>query len=120
MAPYTSLANVLIRDGNLQQAQYYLERAVSQAIPKDRRLADVHNLLGNLMANQGHTEPAVILYLQSLKINPNLATAHFGLGQLLAMQGKKADAIAHFQKVTETGDVALSRAAAAAIRRLRQ
>jgi tetratricopeptide (TPR) repeat protein len=72
------------------------------------------------MANQGRTEQAVIHYLESLKINPNLAPAHFGLGQLLATQGRNADAIAHFQKATETGDVALSRAARAAIRRLRQ
>jgi tetratricopeptide (TPR) repeat protein len=120
MAPYTQFANVLIRDGNLQQAQYYLETAIAQAIPKDPALADVHNVLGNLMANQGHTERAVIHYLESLKINPNLASAHFGLGQLLATQGKKADAIAHFQKATETGDVTLSRAARAEIRRLRQ
>jgi len=120
MVPYTNVANALIRDGNLQQAQYYLERAIAQAIPKDPALADVHNVLGNLMANQGHTERAVIHYLESLKINPNLAPAHFGLGQLLEMQGKKADAIVHFRKVTETGDVALSRAATAAIRRLRQ
>jgi len=120
MVPYTNVANALIRDGNLQQAQYYLERAIAQAIPKDPALADVHNMLGNLMANQGHTERAVIHYLESLKINPNLAPAHFGLGQLLEMQGKKADAIVHFRKVTETGDVALSRAATAAIRRLRQ
>jgi protein O-GlcNAc transferase len=120
IVPYTKVANALIRDGNLQQAQYYLERAIAQAIPKDPALADVHNVLGNLMANQGHTEQAVIHYLESLKINPNLAPAHFGLGQLLEMQGKKADAIVHFRKVTETGDVALSRAAAAAIRRPRQ
>jgi tetratricopeptide (TPR) repeat protein len=86
IVPYTKVANALFRDGNLQQAQYYLERAIAQAIPKD----------------------------------PNLAAAHFGLGQLLEMQGKKADAIVHYRKVTETGDVALSRAAAAAIRRLRQ
>jgi tetratricopeptide (TPR) repeat protein len=120
MPSYTHLANVLIRDGNLQQAQYYLERAITQAIAKDPALADVHNVLANLLANQGHTEPARIHYLESLTINPNLAPAHFGLGQLLATQGKKADAIAHFQKVSETGDAALSRAAAAAIRRLKE
>jgi predicted CXXCH cytochrome family protein len=118
--PYTQRANLFIRAGNLQQAQYYLERAMTQAIPKDPALADVHNVLANLLANQGHTERALIHYLESLTINPSLAPAHFGLGQLLATQGKKADAIAHFQKVTEIGDAALSRAAAAAIRRLRQ
>jgi protein O-GlcNAc transferase len=120
IAPYTSLANILIREGNLQLAQYYLERAVAQAIPKDPGLADVHNLLGNVLANQGHTEQAVIHYSESLKINPNLATAHFGLGELLSMQGKKVQAIVEFQKAAETGDVAVSRAALAAIRRLRE
>jgi hypothetical protein len=36
------------------------------------------------------------------------------------MQGRKAQAIVEFQKAAETGDVAVSRAALAAIRKLRE
>ena len=37
-------------------------------------------------------------YQTAIRINPNLAQAHFNLGLIFKQQGKKSDAIAQFQK----------------------
>ena len=71
------------------------------------------------MAARGQTEPARVHYLEALRMDPNLAPAQFGLGSVLASQGRTAEAIVQFQQVAETGDIGLRRAALAAIQELR-
>ena len=77
--PYTNLANLLVGRGNLERAQYYLERAIAQSHPTDPGLANVRSLLGDIMTMRGQTERALVEYQEALKINPNLAPAQAGL-----------------------------------------
>jgi predicted CXXCH cytochrome family protein len=77
--PYTNLANVLVGRGNPERAQYYLERAIAQADPRDPGLANVRSLLGDVMTMRGQTDRALVQYQEALRINPNLAPAQAGL-----------------------------------------
>jgi predicted CXXCH cytochrome family protein len=118
--PYTNLASVLVGRGDLERAQYYLERAVAQALPMNPALANARSLLGDVMTMRGQRERALVHYQEALRIDPNLAPARFGLGSVLASLGRNAEAIVQFQKVAETGDIDFRRAALAAMQKLRQ
>ena len=59
--------------------------------------AEVHNNLGNSLAETGRLDEAIEHYLITLKQNPEHADAHNNLGIALAMKGKLDEAIEQFQ-----------------------
>ena len=68
-----------------------------QALAHDPNLADAHNNLGIILAQEGQAAAAVQSYRQALRINPRHADAHNNLGIALLGQGQTADAIACFR-----------------------
>ena len=48
--------------------------------------------------NEGHLEEAVNHYRQALRIEPEFAEAHEGLGQALNQSGKREEAIQHYEQ----------------------
>ena len=50
------------------------------------------------MSDQGKLEDAIASYQTAIRINPNLAEAHYNLGLVFKKQDRKLDAIAQFQK----------------------
>jgi tetratricopeptide (TPR) repeat protein len=59
-------------------------------------LAEVHNNLGGLLAQQGKLDLAVARFQQALALRPNYAKAYNNLGNVLLRQGKLDEAAARF------------------------
>ncbi|MCH6545244.1 MAG: tetratricopeptide repeat protein [Deltaproteobacteria bacterium] len=57
-----------------------------------------HFFLATALANKGHLEEAVNHYQQALRIEPEFAEAHEGLGQALNQSGKREEAIQHYEQ----------------------
>jgi tetratricopeptide (TPR) repeat protein len=118
-AAHTNLANLLMRRQDFSTAQYHLERAIRQRL-QDQAVADARNVLGDLMGMQGQLERAASQYREALQIDPNLTAAHFSLGSILAIQGKKTEALSHLQKAADSPDASLRAAALETIRELQK
>ena len=67
---------------------------------KAERLAperyEVHNNLGNLLANLGRPEEALAEYREAVRLNPELPSLHDGLGSVLAGLGRFSEAMNEF------------------------
>jgi tetratricopeptide (TPR) repeat protein len=53
----------------------------------------VWQLLGDVRLNLGKAQEAVAAYQNALKLAPNVAEAHFGLGNALAAAGRRDEAV---------------------------
>ena len=118
VAPQLNLARLLMSRGDLRLAQFYFERAIRQAAPLDPIALESHLALANLLETQGGLERAVSHYREVLKIEAGSAKAHFGLGSILVMQGKRTEALKHFQLAAASADPRIRAAALDAIRAL--
>ncbi len=54
--------------------------------------------MGVAFGRQGKYDEAANHYSEALKLNPNIACAHFNLGNIFAMSGQFEEASAHFQE----------------------
>ena len=52
-----------------------------------------YNIAVNLVVQQAAAEQAIVQYLEAVRLKPDFAVAHHGLGVLLARKGKTAEAI---------------------------
>ncbi|HUB67069.1 MAG TPA: tetratricopeptide repeat protein [Candidatus Methylacidiphilales bacterium] len=60
-----------------------------------------HNNLGNIFAEQGQIDDAMVEYQKALDLNPNYPDAQNDLGAELLQKGRMDEAIAHFRKALE-------------------
>src|SRR5208282_4766444 len=77
---------------------------LKNSINLDSKLAEAHLQLGNLYSDQGKYAEAVPEYLLALELNPDLADAHYRLGQAYVRTGQKDLAqkqLEIYQKVRE-------------------
>jgi tetratricopeptide (TPR) repeat protein len=56
------------------------------------------NNLGLARFDEGHTEEAMVMYREALRINPADVEAHINLGNALSRQGRLAEAIARYRE----------------------
>ncbi len=68
------------------------EQALAKAASLDSDIAEVHNVLGGLLASRGDTQTAEIEWQKALIINPDSPDALANLGQLLGLRGKFTEA----------------------------
>jgi tetratricopeptide (TPR) repeat protein len=98
-----------------------------QALPAPEASAGAAARITRLLAEARELKDAKRLpeaeakYRAALALDPQCSGAHFGLGFVLSTQGRKAEAIAAFEKVLETAsDPVMIRETRAALERLRR
>ena len=74
-----------------------VETLLKKAIALDESLPEVHVQLGNLYADRHEYAKSIPLYLRALELNPNLADAHYRLGQDYVHTGQKDMAQKEFE-----------------------
>ena len=98
-AARTNLGVVHYQQGNMSQAATEFEAALSLN-PND---AQSLYLLGAVRIQNGQYADAEKLLNQAKAAQPDLAEVHYGLGALYKLQGRKAEAIAAFEKFLSLG-----------------
>lgn len=82
-----------------------IQSLLKTAVLLDPAYADAYLQLGILYANGGNYQEAISNYQKSLKINPNVASLHYRLGQALARTGDAARAkeeFGEFERLRQT------------------
>jgi Tfp pilus assembly protein PilF len=90
-AQYLYAANLRRADEVLNQTENSgtIESLLKTAIALDPKLADAHTQLGILYARRGEYDRAAAEFEQTIKLDPDQATAHYHLGQALIHLGQK-------------------------------
>ena len=107
-------ALALVRADRFDDAQQEAEMAVRA----DAGLVETHELLGGLHARKKELREAAREYAAAVALKPDLARAQFRLGTVLASQGDKEGAAAHFREAAKGNDAAIARQAEQALRDL--
>ena len=81
------------QSANLDEVESHLEKATAL----DSGFADAHLQLGILYAGQHKYAEAIEQYRDAIRLQPNLADAHYRLGQALVRAGDKARAQVEFE-----------------------
>jgi tetratricopeptide (TPR) repeat protein len=84
----------------------------------DPGLVEAHELLGGLHARKKELPEAAREYAAAVALRPDLASAQLHLGTVLAAEGDKEGAAAHFRQAAKSNDAALARQAEQALRDL--
>ena len=73
---------------------------IDRSNPWGRKLsvADTLNNRGIELRRQGKVDQAIAVYREAIQINPDLAEAHFNLGNILFAQGDNEEAIAEYRQ----------------------
>ncbi|HEX5483612.1 MAG TPA: tetratricopeptide repeat protein, partial [Terriglobia bacterium] len=74
-----------------------IERLFERAVALDPQFAEARLQLGILYAQQRRYDEAIAQYRQAIQSQPDLADAHYHLGEALVRTGKKAEAERQFQ-----------------------
>ena len=90
--PMVNLAIILIRKGNLEEAESLLAQAVAIA-PGDAR---IRAQLGHIYLKQEHFDKAQIQFEHAIALAPDNASFHFLLGRVYRYEGMKEKADAEF------------------------
>jgi Flp pilus assembly protein TadD len=89
---HNNLALAAIDVGELELAEaHYRESLAIKPQP------EIYNDLGFVLERQGLTEEATEAYRKAIKLEPELASAHFNLGSSLARSGKFGEAESHLR-----------------------
>jgi cytochrome c-type biogenesis protein CcmH/NrfG len=107
-------ALALVRADRFEEAQTKAEKAVRM----DAGLAEAHELLGGLYARKKELSAAAREYAAALQLDPGSARVELRLGTVLAAEGDKDAAAAHFREAAKASDEAIARQAAQALRDL--
>ncbi len=94
------------------------EKQAGMALRADPSLVEAHELLGGLYTRKKELPEATREYAAALALKPDLARAHLRLGAVLASEGDKDGAAAHFREAANGNDAAVARQAAQALRDL--
>lgn len=87
-AAHNNLANVLTGAGDYRQAAYHFEKAIGS----DPNYADAHHGYGLLLILTRSYDKAAAELREAVRLDPESAEFHSDLGDLLAAQGRGADA----------------------------
>jgi tetratricopeptide (TPR) repeat protein len=93
----TSVLSVLIVCATLQVS--YWKNSVTlfeHALRVTENNSQMHNNLGNVLAERGDLRGAIFHYTKAIKISPNYGEAQINLGVALAKRGKLEDAVRHY------------------------
>jgi cytochrome c-type biogenesis protein CcmH/NrfG len=107
-------ALALVRAGRFDDGQKQAETAVRA----DPGLAEAHELLGGVHARKKEFPEAAREYTAALALKPGLARVELQLGTVLAAEGDKEGAAAHFRQAAKGSDAAIARQAEQALRGL--
>jgi tetratricopeptide (TPR) repeat protein len=107
-------ALALVRADRFDDAQ----KQTQLALRADASLVEAHELLGGLYARKQELPDAAQEYAAALALKPDLARAQLRLGTVLAAEGDKEGAAAHFREAAKGNDAAVARQAAQALRDL--
>jgi tetratricopeptide (TPR) repeat protein len=69
-----------------------IEALLKKSVALDPKFPEAHLQLGNLYSDQKKYDVAIARYQQAILLNPDLADAHYRLGQALVHTGKKEQA----------------------------
>jgi hypothetical protein len=105
-------ALALVRADRFDDAQNQTE----MALRADAGLVEAHELLGGLHARKQELPEAAQEYAAALALKPDLARAQLRLGTVLAAEGDKDGAAAHFREAAKGNDAAVAAQAAQALR----
>ena len=93
--PHANLANLLLDEGDIEAAITHYQRAIE--LRPD--IAELYDSLGQtLRETEGASQAARAMFLQALKLNPELATAHFNLARNMEQSGQLQMAVQHYQQ----------------------
>jgi predicted CXXCH cytochrome family protein len=101
-AAHNNLANLLAGAHDYAQAAYHFERAITS----DPKYVQAHHSYGMLLLLMRSYDKALRELQETVSLDPNLAQAHCDLADVLAAQGRVAEARAHYQKAAEGSDPA--------------
>jgi predicted CXXCH cytochrome family protein len=118
-ATHANLARILMRRNDSRQARYHFERAIREAEPGESAAFEAHMALGNMDELEGNLAGAAAHYRTAIGLSPEPSRAHFSLGAVLTMQGKRPEASTHFQKASESPDPETRQSALDHLRRLK-
>jgi tetratricopeptide (TPR) repeat protein len=76
---------------------HQIESLLKKSLAVDPKLAEAHLQLGNLYSDQTKYAEAIPEYVRALKLNADLADAHYRLGQAYVRTGEKDRAQEQFQ-----------------------
>jgi tetratricopeptide (TPR) repeat protein len=76
---------------------HQIESLLKKSLALDHKFAEAHLQLGNLYSDQNKYSDAIPEYVRALKLNPDLADAHYRLGQAYVRTGEKVRAQEQFQ-----------------------
>jgi predicted CXXCH cytochrome family protein len=107
-------ALALVRADRFDDAQ----KQTQTALRTDPGLVEAHELLGGLHARKKELPEAAQEYAAALALKPDLARVHLRLGTVLAAEGDKDGAAAHFREAAKGNDAAAARQAEQALRDL--
>jgi predicted TPR repeat methyltransferase len=88
------IAKSLHQAGHLAQAEAGYRTALSSS-PED---ADIHNMLGNVLADQQRWQEAVESYRRAVALRPDKAAAHYNLGNALSALDLPLEAVQAYQQ----------------------
>ena len=94
------------------------EQQGEMAVRADVTLAEAHELLGGLHARKKELPEAAREYAAALALKPDLARAQLQLGRVLAAEGDREGAAAHFRKAAQGDDAGVARQAEQALREM--
>lgn len=92
-----ALSLVEFRDGQFEQAEEYLQKAISL----NRYGVGFQNSLGDLYLAQNKLREAEAAYFEELRMRPDFSLSHNQLGLLMLQTGNVSRAIKHFQSAVQ-------------------
>jgi len=85
------------RQGNLPKAQDHYQSAAELPIMRKLKIG-AYNNWGNLRKESGNIVGAIMLYQQTLEIDPSFAVGYYNLGMAWKQLGRLDDAISSYQQ----------------------
>jgi tetratricopeptide (TPR) repeat protein len=140
-----NLATLLSTRGNFSEASYYFDTAlalnpenvgarcnyaiallkldrpvdardqIERAVVINTSLPMPHQILGEILEEQGELQQAIDAYRQALLVKPGFSPAHLDLGRALLKQGLHGEAVRELRKAMSASDRAIRNQAAQAL-----
>jgi protein O-mannosyl-transferase len=90
---HNNLGMLLVQTERLNEAMYYLQRAVAL----NPNNAEAHNNLGNAWRAKGRLDQALDEFRKAVELRPNVGIYHANVGGVLATKGNFREAVAQFE-----------------------